>query len=230
MGTFELLTHPAAAPFAVALGLMLSIVFLELVLVMLGLGVGHWLDGLVPDAPDAPDMADVSADVDVHPGVIGHFLGWLYVGRVPVLMILLCFLACFGLAGLLLQSLLLGIVGFALPVVLAVPAAIAVALPATRLSGRILAALIPSDETSAVRLDSFVGLTAVVTLGDAHRGDSAEARLRDRYGQVHYIRVEPEADAESLPQGSEVLLVRHLGHNCFIAIPNPNPVLSGRDD
>ena len=73
---------------------------------------------------------DAHADVDGG----GDLLGWLGVGRVPLLMLLVVFLALFGLAGLAIQQ-------FAgpLPLLIAVPAAVAAALPLTGLGARGLA-------------------------------------------------------------------------------------------
>lgn len=219
---FELITAEATLPFTVALALMLLLALLEGVGLLLGAGLSGLLDSLLPNsllpdldlnlAPDAPG-----------PGPISALLGWLYVGRVPLLMILILGLAYFGIAGLALQSALTEVTGRPLPAWLASLPALMLTAPLIRVSARGLARLIPGDETEAVTPESFVGRLAVITLGTARPGSSAEARVKDSYGQNHYIRVEPDGDSP-LPQGSEVLLVTLRGH-LFLAIPNPNPVL-----
>ncbi len=217
----DLITADANLPFVVAFGLVLALALLEGVGLLLGAGLSGLLDHLLPDslAPeldlDAPDMAT--------PGPISALLGWLYVGRVPMLVILILGLAYFGIAGLMLQSAAEALLTGPLPAWLASLPALLIALPLIRWSARGLARMIPSDETEAVSADSFVGRIAVITLGTARPGSSAEARVKDRYGQSHYIRVEPDGDG-ALSQGSEVLLIRQRG-NVFLAIDNPSPAL-----
>jgi hypothetical protein len=221
----DLITADANLPFVVALGLVLALALLEGVGLLLGAGLSGMLDHLVPDSL----LPEVDLDVDApdlgSPGPVSALLGWLYVGRVPMLIILILGLTCFGIVGLILQSAAEAVLTRPLPAWLASLPALLLALPLIRISARGMARLMPSDETEAVSPDSFVGRIAVITLGTARPGSSAEARVKDRYGQSHYIRVEPDGDA-ALDQGSEVLLVQQRG-NVFLAIANPNPVLSG---
>ncbi len=48
-----------------------------------------------------------------------------------------------------------------------------------------------------------------VTQGTAARGIPAEVRVTDRYGNTHYLRAEPMGDADTIPQGAQVLVLRH---------------------
>ena len=68
------------------------------------------------------------------------------------------------------------------------------------------------------------GTRSAASEGVSSTGYAAQARLRDAHGQTHYVMVEPDGDME-LAAGSEVLLVRRAGPR-FLAIPNPNPLLS----
>lgn len=223
-----LLTADGSLPFTVALALVLALALIEGVGLLLGAGLSGLLDHLVPDAllPDA--HLDVDGPNLTSPGPISALLGWLYVGRVPMLVVLILGLACFGIAGLIIQSASMTLAGRTLPAWLASASALLIALPLVRLCARGLSRLIPSDETEAINHASLVGRVAVITLGTARPGSSAEARVKDRYGQNHYVRVEPDAEPDGpaeLPQGSEVLLLRQRG-SVFLAIPNPNPILS----
>lgn len=188
----EIIAAPANLPFSVALLVMLMIGAVE----ALGLGA-------------SAVHLDVHADVDGG----GDLLGWLGIGRVPLLMLLVVFLALFGLAGLALQQ-------FAGPLSLwiAVPAAAAAALPLTGLGARGLARIMPGDETTAVGLDELVGRRGTITIGTARRGSPAQARVADVHGQVHYVMVEPYDDDHSIGQGETVRLDRRDG-NVFIAVP-----------
>jgi membrane protein implicated in regulation of membrane protease activity len=188
----EIIAAPASLPFSVALLIMLMIGAVE----ALGLGA-------------SAVHLDVHADVDGG----GDLLGWLGIGRVPLLMLLVVFLALFGLAGLAIQQ----FVG-PLSLWIAVPAAVGAALPLTGLGARGLARIMPGDETTAVGLDDLVGRRGTITIGTARRGSPAQARVADVHGQVHYVMVEPYDDDHSIGQGETVRLDRRDG-NIFIAVP-----------
>jgi membrane protein implicated in regulation of membrane protease activity len=185
----DIIAAPANLPFSVALLVMLMIGAVE----ALGLGAS-------------------AVQLDVHADVDGDLLGWLGIGRVPLLMLLVVFLALFGLAGLAIQQ-------FAGPLSLwiAVPGAVAAALPLTGLGARGLARIMPGDETTAVSLDDLVGRRGTITIGTARRGSPAQARVSDVHGQVHYVMVEPYDDDHSIGQGETVRLDRRDG-NIFIAV------------
>ncbi len=236
-----LLTAPGSAPFTVALLVMFGLLMFELVSLFSGLGVNEIVDDLVATNVDLPDMPDDFgvAGGDFSSGIegtstpdggslIGRVLAWLYVGRIPVLIVLVVFLGIFGLTGLIAQTALRSTVGFAVPALIAAPAVFFVSLPLVRWSAAGLARILPRDETSAVRTMSFVGRTATVTGGNARQGMPAQARLRDQFGTTHYLMVEPEDAEDVLEQGSLVLLVRRINGR-FSAIPNPNAALAEQD-
>jgi hypothetical protein len=217
-----LLTADENLAFSVALALVTLLALLEGVGTLLGAGLSGLVDALLPDSlttgleVDGPDTGSM--------GGISGLLGWLYVGKVPFLVVLILLLTSFGIGGLLLQTLMARFTGALLPGWIASAVALLAALPATRAGGRLVARLIPRDETQAVSEDSFVGRVAVLTLGAARPGYPAQARLRDAHGQSHYVMVEPDGDLE-LPAGSQVLIVKKKGH-LFLAIRNPNPLLT----
>lgn len=198
----EIIAAPANWPFSVALLIMLMIGAVE----ALGLGA-------------SAVHVDVHADLDGG----GDLLGWLGIGRVPLLMLLVVFLAFFGLAGLAIQQ-------FAGPLDLwiAVPAAAAAALPLTGLGGRGLARIMPRDETTAIGLDELVGRRGTITIGTARRGSPAQARVRDMHGQVHYVMVEPYDDSQAIGEGETVRLDRRDG-NIFIALARTERIESSFD-
>jgi len=183
--------------FAIALMVMVGIAVLEGVGTLIGLGFGSAIDALIPDV-------DVDIDADLEPGVSSpftQFLGWLHVGQVPVLILFIIFLTSFGIIGLIVQRTLLVATGSVWSgSILAIPVFIA-SLPFVSLFGGLLGKFMPREETEAVSEDSFIGLTAVVTLGTAKKGNPAEAKLTDEYGQTHYILVEPGSDGSELGQG-----------------------------
>lgn len=185
--------------------------------------------------PDFGIDADLDLDIDADAGpaapgggqgVFIQFLGWLCIGKVPFLVLLVAFMTAFGLAGILLQSLTAGLFGTYLPALFASLAALFLALPPTRWLALGLAHLIPKEETEAVSSRSFVGRVATITHGIARRDIPAEAKLRDPHGQMHYVLVEPDADDDAFQPGTEVLLISQTSAIRFRAIPNENVLLS----
>lgn len=200
----EVFTAAETLPFSIALALMLLVGLVEAV----GLGLGAGLD------------VDAGGDV---PG--GDALSWLGLGRVPLLILLVAFLACFGLLGLALQQGALAFTGAFLSPWLAAPLAAVAALPATGLAARGLARVLPQDETTAVSIDSLIGRRGVVTLGSARRGAPAQVRVRDAHDHLHHVMVEPFHDDGALREGETVLLVGREGH-LFTALGEGQPLSS----
>ena len=196
------LTAAPNLPFAVALALMLLLAAFEVFGRVFGASVSHWLDGL----HDVPDV-----DIDHHPSLGDSLLGWLHVGRVPALVTLVLFLTSFGAVGLALQSLAQSLTGHLVPMLPASAAALPLALLGVRGAGGALAKMLPRDETTAISQDALVGRSAVIVLGDARRGEPAQARATDRHGQVHYFMVEPADPDDCLVAGEPLYLVSRVG-------------------
>lgn len=204
-------------PFAVALSLMIAIGLLELLSLVAGSSLSEAIEQWIPDGvADSTHAPDADA---------GGALGWLSFGRVPLLILLVVFLTAFGLSGLALQALAQAVAGAPLPAAAAsLPAAVA-GLFGMRWGGRLLARILPQDETYVVSADEMVGRLARVTLGVARIGQPAEARLRDRHGRRHYVRVVPETPGLEFPTGSAVVIVERAGA-VFKAIPAPPALAS----
>jgi hypothetical protein len=221
----ELLTADQNLPFSVSLAVMLGMALLEGISTLLGAGVSHLLDALLPDLDLDPQLSGMEGQGT---SSLSRLLGWLRIGQVPALILLVIFLTAFGLTGLAIQSLARASIGSFLPAGLASLPALALAIPAVRLFGGALAAILPKDETDAVTEASLVGRIAVITLGTARSGYPAEARTTDTHGTTHYLMVEPDIPGDEFPAGTAVLLVSRSG-SLFKAIFNPNPALVDRD-
>jgi hypothetical protein len=204
---------PETWPFTVATLLLLLITAVEGIALLIGTNASHWIDNLLPDP------------WDTHHGAFDKGLGWLHVGRVPALVLLVIFLAAFSLTGFALNMVVHRLAGIWLAPWLSVPVALITALPIVRILGAGLARIMPHDETFAVTLDSLVGRVATVLGGTARRGYPAQAKVQSQHGQTHYVMVEPDADGATFGGGSSVLLVRQISGNRFAAIPNPRPDL-----
>ena len=193
-------------PFGAALLLMVSLCVLEAVGALVAHGPSHWIESLVPHAPD---------------GVDGP-LGWLHLGKVPVLVLMILFLTGFALSGYVIQGASLSLSGEMLPAWLASIPAVAAGGGITHGLGSVLGRVIPRDESSAVSEQSLIGRAGVVTRGIARLGLAAEAKVRDKNGRVHYVMVEPDVPELVFEEGANVLLVNKVGTN-FRCILNPYP-------
>lgn len=216
---------PENFPFALALVVMFGIAILEGALTLLGAGLSHLIDSILPDSLEP--SVEIGADPDVN--APGHFsmsslLGWLFVGKVPTLVFLVLFLTAFGLSGLVVQGTLNGLTGWLIPAWIAWLPALIVSLYPTRWSAALVRKYLPRDESSAVNADQLVGRVATIVTGTARTGQPAEGRLRDQHGQAHYVMIEPDRPEEQFSKGDKALLVSRNGH-LYKAIAPPNEVL-----
>ncbi len=211
---------PGNAPFLAAIGLMAVIGLLESVSLLLGLSLTEQAGNFL-----VTHFGLAHPDADVEPGAIGQFLGWLHIGRIPLLMILILFLLGFAVVGLSIQQLLQSVAGLMAPPAIAVVIAGFGALPFVRQMGALICRYLPQNESTAVSEADFVGRTAQIVLGTASMGTPAEAKLVDEFGQAHYVRVEPDEPEKTFSRGATVLLVSRVSGSLYHVIDNPHPNL-----
>ncbi|WP_394652478.1 OB-fold-containig protein [uncultured Sphingomonas sp.] len=180
------------------------------------------LIGLIQAIGFAPVDHGFDADFD------SDLLGWLGIGRVPLLILLVLYLASFGLIGLIGQQLSHDLLGGLQPLWIAAPAAAIVALPATGVAARLIGGLVPQDHTTAIPIEDLVGRPATIQIGRATPGSPARARVVDRFGQAHHVMVEPDNAGQTFLEGEIVLLVRRDGDS-FRAITRGDHLLPGLD-
>lgn len=227
---FDVLLTGPYVPFTLALALLTGLLLLEIVLLLvggtlLGLGADADLDLDVDIDIDVPSLSDL--DIDFGDADLDGFeafepevnaseapppagpASWLGIGKVPTLIWLAAVLLGFGASGLVLQSAASAVLQEPLPAILAVIPAGAVALWFAGQFGTLFASLLPKTESTAMSERSLGRRTGTVTQGTARRGAPAEVRIRDRHGNMHYVRAEPLRDDDTIPQGSEVLVLRH---------------------
>jgi len=198
------------SPFLVATLVLLAVGVVEGLGLMIGSSPSQWLDHWVHLPED---------------GVVESVLGWLHVGKVPFLALIVIFLATFSVIGFALNLVLHGLFGVYVPAVIGAPVAAVASLPVVRISGAALGRVIPRDETSAVSIASLVGRIATVVSGTARAGYPAQARVYTEHGQTLYVMVEPDNTETSFSSGEEVLLVKRLSATKFQGISNPKPHL-----
>jgi hypothetical protein len=71
----------------------------------------------------------------------------------------------------------------------------------------LISKIIPKDETTAIHSDELIGRTAQIILGQAKQNSPAQAKVKDQFGQTHYVLVEPELDI-IFYQGQDVILTQ----------------------
>lgn len=203
---------PETWPFAAATLLLLLITAVEGVALLLGASMSGWVDHVLPNTADSVE------------GAFDKALGWLHLGRVPALVLLVVFLAGFAFTGFALNMVFHWLFGMWLTALVAVPVAFITALPIVRILGAGLARVIPADETFAVTLDTLVGRVATIVNGTARTGYPAQAKVLNQHGQTLYVMVEPDAGGV-FESGASVLLVRQISGSRFAGIANPRPDL-----
>ncbi|OPH39704.1 YqiJ family protein [Moraxella equi] len=217
----DLIFAPQNFIFGVTITLMFLLFILEIVALMIG-GANDWVDGFLPDSLTEAH-AEIGIDSpNVDAGVFIRFLSWLYVGKIPLLMLMVVFLAVFGLTGFIFQSVVYNLLGFYLPKIIAVIVVWFLSLPIVRLFAKELYKILPKDETTAINQSELVGRIGTVVIGKATKDTPAQIKVKDTHGQTHYIMA--YADDEDLMQGETVLLVSQK-EMYFVAIKNVNGVL-----
>ncbi|MEM9972336.1 MAG: OB-fold-containig protein [Pseudomonadota bacterium] len=242
---FDLFLTEPFVPFTISLALLFGLLALECILALVGatlLGLGADADvdlDLDVDAPDIGDLdidfgeadatlfdfaePELDADLDIEaPGAEGVSTGpasWLGIGKVPTLIWMAAVLLGFGVTGIVAQNASNALFGVSLPAGVAViPAAVA-GLWFARQFGGAFARMLPKTESTAMSARHLGRRMGVVTQGTARRGKPSEVRVKDRFGNTHYLRGEPLKDDEEIPAGTEVLVLRHRLEQGYRLVP-----------
>ena len=212
-------------PFTVSLGVLSGLLALELLALLAGgslFGTGaevpdgagslHASFDLAPGAePGVPALVAASEALDaagVPEADAGGALSLLGLGRVPFAIWLAAVLFGFGVGGFAVQAVAGVALGGPLPAWAAVlPAALA-GLGSARGTAGVVGGLVQQNETTATGAQFMGGMRGVVVQGIAARDRPAEVRLRDRHGNMHFMRCEPYRDSDVIAEGTEVLLLR----------------------
>ncbi len=205
---------PELAPFTVALIVMLAIGAVEAISLLAGFSPSASIDAALPDFElDGLDIEVDSPGVDGGSalGPLSHMLGWLSVGRMPVLVLLVIFLTSFALAGFAVQAVAAQALGVPLHAGFASIPALAAGALATRHVGLWLGRLFPKDHSEAASQKELVGSFATIIRGEASRGAPAEAKASDLRGRTHYLLIEPDAEGEVFAAGQRVFIVGQRG-------------------
>lgn len=204
----DLFFAPECSPFAIAAALLAALTTIEVLCLTLGFSLGELFD---------------KAGLDHHSAVSG-LMSWINVGGVPILVLLMLVLGFFAMIGFVLQSAAFALWAYLPASVAAVPAFI-LALPAVRRSSRLVAHIVPRDESYAVDLSEFIGARGEVAVGPLDQGLPGRIRIKDRHGNWHSLRAKAARGKAPIAIGSQILIVDRVS-NVFIAIPAPSEILS----
>lgn len=202
---WELFIHPSNLIFSVSICLMLLFGILELILLLLGGGSQRFLEQLLPDDFTSAQHAEIG--IGANQSLFSYVLDWLYLGRVPLFVWLIIFLTIYALTGFILQSIFYHFTTHFFSAWIIAPACLFISMPFLRYNIMIMNKIFPQDETKALYNEEFIGRTAVIILGEAKVNSPAQAKVKDQFGQMHYVMVEPEQN-EIFHQGQSVVLTQ----------------------
>lgn len=214
------LTAPGFYPFTIAALILVGLVTVEIVAMVVGLSFASLLDH------GAPHHGGHGHDGHGDSGPLAAWMSWLNRGGVPLLILIMIWLAAFAISGFVIQGIANTIIA-PLPTLIAGAAAFAAALPVTRTLSRWTARVFPGDESAVIAQADLIGLTGMVTLGPLDQGKPGRVRVKDRHGNIHVLRANAAAD-HVIPQGAIVLLVDG-SDGLFHAIPAPNDLVANTD-
>jgi len=207
----DILLAPDVRPFAISAAIMLTLGGIELLTMIVGFSISELIG------------KDFALETESHSAIGGLFL-WINAGRLPLLILMILALGVFAIAGFLLQAIAHSI-GTAVPVTLAALAALAISLPAIRVTSRGIARIIPRDETYVVNEADFVGHVGEVSIGPLDQGLPGKVRLKDVFGNWHSVAARASPESTPLPVGASVLLVDRDARS-FIAISAPADLIT----
>ncbi|WP_380184809.1 OB-fold-containig protein [Kalamiella sp. sgz302252] len=204
------LFSPYNGPYLFALSFVLLILVLEVIALIFGQLLSGALDAHLEDYETLSN------------GNVGQILHYLNIGRLPALAALCLLAGYFGIFGLLAQQ---GWVSFwqvPLSNLLLVPLTLIFSVIAAHYTGKAIAPWLPHDETSAINEKDYIGCMAVVTGHAGRAGLPCEAKFTDKFGQTHYLLLEPE-EGKEFHQGDRVLIICRLSATRYLAELNPWP-------
>lgn len=187
-------------PFTIAGLIMVGLVLIETLSLIAGFSLSLFIDQGLDLEASGGHHADFGSSL------LGGLMGWINAGRVPMLIFIIAWLAAFAAAGFIVQTLAIGFIA-PLPILVASIIAFCLAAPTTRYSTRLVSAIVPRDETYVVSNDDLVGRVAEVTLGPLDQGAPGRVKVRDTYGNWHFLMAKAAKDQAPIPTGAHVLLV-----------------------
>ena len=212
MNLLEFFFHTNNLPFAFTGCILIGLMLIEIISSLVGFQFSGFLDDLLPD---------IDVDVDDVP-VFTKCFGWIRIGNVPILIIILAFLFLNTVFGYTIQRISYQFIHHYIYWWIITLPIIFLTIPFLRIITGFLSKFIIKDETTAITIESLEGGIATITVGTARKGNPAEAKVVDRFNHTHYVRVEPEIDEMKFIQGDQVFLMKYERSNLFIVTDVPD--------
>ena len=197
-------------PYLFALTFVLLIGVLELI----SLIFGHFFSGALDAHFDHYDS--------LSSGNIGQALHYLNIGRIPALIVRCLLAGYFGLFGILIQHGWIALWQAPLSNFLLGPLCFILSVFAVHYSGKAIAPWLPQDESTAIAENEYIGCMAIITGHSAVAGTPCEGKFTDKFGQTHYLLLEPE-EGKKFKKGDRVLILYRLSATRYLAELNPWP-------
>ncbi|TWB61180.1 membrane protein implicated in regulation of membrane protease activity [Rhizobium sp. ERR 922] len=208
----HLFLAPECAPFAIAAMILIGLTAIEILSMLLGFSLSELIG---------------KPHFEGHDGVLAGLLSWINIGGVPLLILIMLALGIFAVTGFAIQTV-ADVIRVPLPAIAAAVPALAITIPLVRGSTRMIARIVPRDETYAVEADDFVGRTGTVSIGPLDQGLPGRVSVKDAHGNWHQLRASAAKDESPLPIGAQVLLVDRKA-DIFIAVSAPSDLVRSDD-
>lgn len=157
-------------------------------------------------------------DTDIAADGLSGALSWFNLDKVPFIIWLSTLIFFFSSCGLAVNYIAESIFGGLLPTFISVPSAIMLGLFVTKFACRLIASLIPKNESYDISVNEFSDYVATVTTGTATQKLAARASFVDKHNTRHSILVKPLPEAEDLKPQQQVVLIELKG-NIWLATP-----------
>lgn len=185
-------------PYSISFLIFLTFACLEFMVLILGWGIFDFLDDLF-----TPQQGDLDLDGQ---SSLGSFFAYINPDKVPFSMVLISLFFIFSFFGYLLQTLFGAII-----LSISIPIVTILTLISLRHLTILIAKLLPKDNSEVVSTDSFIGKKALILDPVSKKNLPARAKIKDIYGEIHYIRVEPLSSEDIFYEGESVLVIEKLG-------------------
>ena len=194
----EYLFQSYNTPFLYALYFLAFILAIEIISLVIGIGISELISL----------DSDVDVDLEIEHGFFGKFVSFIKVDNVPILILLIIYMATFSIFGFLSQSLSVQYFGYTFNLSLVVGSVAVIAFPIYKMIAKMMADKLFREETTAISEAEFLGRIATISTGTAKIGLPAEARFVDQHGQQHFVMVEPEDENVEFGPETEIELLR----------------------
>lgn len=184
------------------------VVLFYLILQIFGLALDFGGDFISPDGGDADIDVDVDVDVGTDFSAFDRALGFINVGKVPLVIVISTFLLFWGVSGFMTNGIIRSALdGFPSPFIMAsCGVALVVGIMATKFLSGLIARFFPSIETYSSNKESLQGLVARVVSGEIN-AKSGRAKVVDPYGNVLTVFCRISEGKEAPKRGDEIVLI-----------------------